>query len=121
MSIVEQILGKDKLHNIMIENLKKQIKERKETLAKKYTNMIDIFNDVLSYVRENGMTENLQTFLSKYNIKNATEEEKLLFEQIMNQQIGKQKKEVYQPIPLFSIRKSTKMLQEELNRNNPET
>lgn len=113
-------MGKDKLHNVMIENLKK-IKERKETPAKKYNNMIDIFNDVLSYVRENGMIENLQTFLSKYNIKNATEEEKLLFEQIMNQQIEKQKKEVYQPIPLFSIRKSTKMLQEELNRNNPET
>lgn len=121
VSIIEKFFGKDKLHNVMVENLKKQIKERKERPVKKYTNMADIFNDVLSYVRKNGMTENLQTFLSKYNIENATEEERLLFEQIMNQQIEKQKKEVYQPIPLFSIRKSTKMLQEELNRNNPET
>ena len=38
--------------------------------------MIDIFKDVLSYVEENGMSENLKMFLSNYDISNATEEEK---------------------------------------------
>ena len=74
--ILEKIFGKDKLHSVMIESIKKQIEERKNRTTKKYTNMIDIFKDVLSYVEENGMSENLKMFLSNYDISNATEEEK---------------------------------------------
>ena len=116
ITLMGRIFGKDKLYEAMIENLKRQKEKIMNTKEEQYSTKEELLAKIVKDIQENGLSERLDVFIKLYCDESygiATDDERKMLMDLVSNSIPRKKEYAEENIPLLSIRKRTRAIQEE--------